>query len=470
MRSAWMAYMGLATVFTIIMPQAAQGATAAQCTDAKKKVKDLSSFNDCLNICLTVNNTANISDTVQCLPDKCSITLTMSPQSAQAACTLAGCQLPRVILDCPPAKGANGKRFQPSYLLCPMDSKSGNQFGIDGLEVGEDTAAAGSRMNMADIPVPPNAKYTQPTLKAILNDQNNSKGCNSGSCHGTNNPLGDPKEVFATRHEPLAPYVIDETNPNTQKKVKAAIDAVAKNQAQFKLPYLGSNGKALTPQKLGDICACVKANNNKQTIVDQAKDPKNLPKSQDQGFGQQVASPDASPNPNVNADVLLNLCTNLSSYQTTRSCGKDAPPPGSAMACLGVMGGGKFLSSTGAVSTLTLDVSGNAVTTAITTSVNAFSFTNIESGVNAFNYLTRTLIQSVILDSLAGTASDNGDLTMTGTGVALVNGATANIRLDAASLGGFITFQISDASSGMFLAGGTGETGLAALQLNSGGP
>ena len=101
----------------------------------------------------------------------------MSYQSAQAACTVAGCQLPRVIFDCPGPKDQNGRdqglRLRPSFLLCPLNSRpspddvlagADDEYGINRIEMGEDTTRVdvdkeAGRMRMADIPIHPGANY-----------------------------------------------------------------------------------------------------------------------------------------------------------------------------------------------------------------------------------------------------------------------------------------------------------------------
>lgn len=71
------------------------------------------------------------------MPDKCKMTLTMNQESAQKACTLGGCKLPRVIFEC--AGPEMSLMFRPSLLLCPTDSKFNGEFGVNRIEVGEDT-------------------------------------------------------------------------------------------------------------------------------------------------------------------------------------------------------------------------------------------------------------------------------------------------------------------------------------------
>src|SRR3989304_7152281 len=64
---------------------------------------EIQRFLDCVKGKITVGTpTISISDTVECLPGSCTVTLTMSDFSAQEACGSATtCQLPRVILKCP---------------------------------------------------------------------------------------------------------------------------------------------------------------------------------------------------------------------------------------------------------------------------------------------------------------------------------------------------------------------------------
>jgi hypothetical protein len=434
-----------------------RGAIADACSDAQAAVKDISSFNDCINTCQGGKAT-DTSNTVQCLPAGCKVTLTMSPDSAQAACTLGGCQLPRVILDCSSKTDKTLPPFRPSYLLCPKDSKrAGNQFGNDRIEIGQDKDnKAQSVMFMADIPVPPGQNYAKLMLQDILSQFKNTKGCNS--CHDAPNPrtakimgidgeLSQPISPIGESQEntQLAPYVIDTQDGNLQKMADAKIEQLKKDKPDLKIPPLGTDGKPIKKQKLPEICDCIIADN---------ADGMNIAK-QARGTGE----------PALNEALLVNLCNALKDYQTKRSCGKDPPDSVAPMACLGVLGGGKFLSASSAVSWLSLDLSGNAAME----SVNSFTFTNFDGGASAFAYLTHTLIDPIVLSSLSGTASTNGDVTVTGTGVATVNGATLEIELDAASTNGIVTFSITDLASGKQLAGGTGEDGLAGLELTSTG-
>jgi hypothetical protein len=122
-------------------------------------------------------------------------------------------------------------------------------------------------------------------------------------------------------------------------------------------------------------------------------------------------------------------------------------------------GGGKFLTNA-AVSILRLDLSGAADNK----DRNSFTSSDIVGSLRTYNYLTRTLIESVSFSSLQGILSGS-DLTAMGQGMAMVNGVLTDIDFVAASTRGVITFQVRNAASKVVLAGGTGETGRAALGL-----
>jgi len=137
-------------------------------------------------------------------------------------------------------------------------------------------------------------------------------------------------------------------------------------------------------------------------------------------------------------------------------CGEIIPP-----GTYSLSGGGKFLANS-AVSVLRLDLSGAAASD----DPNSFSDSvDIGGSLRAFNYLTRTLIESVSFSSLQGTLLGGGDLMAMGEGTAIVNGVPTNIDFDAAKTGGVITFEVRNADTGALLAGGTGEPGRAALEL-----
>ncbi len=455
------------------------GMAADTCAEAKANVKNIESFMDCLNTC--VSGPADVSDAVQCLPPKCLFTVTMSPQSAQRACTMGGCQLPRIILDCPGP--SDGLRFRPSFLMCPVDSKGvDGQFGKDRIEIGEDNmklrpthttfGTATFDMTMADVSIPPGADYVPMELKDVLSqstgprDKVGSKGCNN--CHDDNGTtvvtdmfsnmltarLSLDISPFGVFNEGLAQYTIG-TNDILERMSRLGPGMNTK----------GSDGMPLEPvdvvkQGLSPICQCIKDPKRQDAIIQDNQNKSNFPKSQSgRGLG------DMTPNPDIRTElgVMTRLCDALDAYvrppaqSTQGACGT---APGTS--CGGLAGGGKFLEpATAAVSVLNLQVTGEVVSDG----ANSFRFTDIDGDVSAFNYFTLTLIDPVYLSSLTGTQSASGDLLVTGVGVATVNAAMANIQLNIASVSGVITFQIVDTNSGKILANGTGEPGLASLEF-----
>jgi hypothetical protein len=459
---------------------------ADTCEEAKANIRNrgtIELFMDCLNTCVP----ADVSEAIQCLPDKCLITVTMSPQSAQRACTLGGCQLPRIILDCPGP--ADGLRFRPSFLLCPVDSKgAGDHFGKDRIEIGEDNrkldrpirTAFGTGtfdMKMADVPILPNNNYVSMDLEDVLSLKSGrgnvgSKGCNN--CHDANGTtmvtdmFGQMLEAqlsldisaFGVFVEGLAQYTIG-TNDPIERMLRIGPGMTTK----------GSDGMLLQPvdvvrQGLSPICDCIKDPDKQTAIIADNDNRRNFPKNQSgRGLG------DGTPNPDMRTEigVMTRLCDALQAYTTgprgvgnSSACGT---APGTS--CSGVAGGGKFLQQgTAAVSILSLQVKGEVVHD----SASAFSFTDIDGDVSAFDYGTRTYINPVHLSSLSGSLSGSGDLVVTGAGVAAVNGVSTNIHLNAAKMNGVVTFQILNADTGMPLAGGTGESGLAKLDFIIGAP
>jgi len=251
-------------------------------------VKDIKTFIACLNKIKRMDG--SIADVVKCVPPCCNFVVTMSPKSAQAACNLGGCKLPRVIFDCPGP--AADKRFRPSFLLCPTDNKgAGGQFGSDRAELGEDVDDKGN-MKMGDLPAPPGAtdfsKVTEGDVlsKVVPMSDQGTKACNS--CHnepmpGTegDNQLSDPIDPFGTfSGTELAPFVIDTDEP----------------------------GRTADPQAkmtLKDVCKCMMK--NKDAIQQAANSPPVDP---------------ADRNPNLNMKLLLKLCRKLKNkIPRTPACG-----------------------------------------------------------------------------------------------------------------------------------------------------
>jgi len=91
--------------------------------------------------------------------------------------------------------------------------------------------------------------------------------------------------------------------------------------------------------------------------------------------------------------------------------------------------------------------------------------TEIAGTLKAFNYSTRTLIESRAFSLLRGTVS-NGTVTLSGVATASVNGALMDVAFDAARTNGVVTFEIRNSVTAAVLARGTGEAGLSTLELS----
>src|SRR5215469_12958129 len=115
--------------------------------------------------------------------------------SPQRACILGGCQLPRLIFDCPgaqsgPPQPTDGLRLRPSFLLCPVDSVDAREvFGIDRIEIGQDHEKLKEQQNsfdmmMADIPILPGQEWKKKQLGEVLSTEKTDKGCKL--CHKPN--------------------------------------------------------------------------------------------------------------------------------------------------------------------------------------------------------------------------------------------------------------------------------------------
>lgn len=127
-------------------------------------------------------------------------------------------------------------------------------------------------------------------------------------------------------------------------------------------------------------------------------------------------------------------------------------------------GGGKLLVGND-VSVLRLSV--NAIGAASKLDANAFSSNDIDGRLRAFSFASRTIVDSLSFSFLEGATSEDGDLMVSGEGMAKVNGVVRKIEFVAARADGgdVITFEIFDAETADFLVGGTGESGRAELRL-----
>jgi hypothetical protein len=132
-------------------------------------------------------------------------------------------------------------------------------------------------------------------------------------------------------------------------------------------------------------------------------------------------------------------------------------------------GGGKFTTTgtSGApVSTLRFDAGSTADTGTASSFIDANS---INGSLRAFNYSSRTLIESTDFLLLQGTVSAN-EQRVSGRARALVNSVQTNITFEVVKIAGMIRFEIRNADTNTILAGGTGEAGRATFDLAITGP
>ena len=273
-----------------------------QGVDVKKGTDAINKFLECINTKIEEKkNTGgiNISDTVACLPGSCTVTATMSEDSAQEACFSVdkNCQLPRVILKCP--ESSKSPQIEFSYLLCGTGSepRRGGEIGSNRVEVG---AVAGEInlkkvMVMADIPVPPG---TTTEIKDVISlfPPGTDKGCNSSKCHKSGNPgagAGTPRlseriEVFGTSGTPTTArnpsFIIFTDDCEVANKVK-------------NIPL----NKGLEPrkEKFSEICDCIKT----------------IPMGT---YTTKKANGEVGTVTAAQAGVVLKLCQELENYQKTR--------------------------------------------------------------------------------------------------------------------------------------------------------
>ncbi len=227
--------------------------------DIDKGVAAIGKFIDCVNDKIKTKGAIDISDTVECLEDCCTVTLTMSEDSAQAACFFGGangtgtCQLPRVILKCP-----GPPQMELSYLLCGIGSAgAGGVIGSNRVEIGVVVGETGSGtvMVMADVPVPPGTNTNIENVISVgTTTSRGTKGCNA--CHGDAGMkanAGEPQlseriEAFGTLDDPQNPrnpsFIIDTDDCQVQEKING-------------LPLGNLNGVGVKKQTLAEICDCI---------------------------------------------------------------------------------------------------------------------------------------------------------------------------------------------------------------------
>jgi hypothetical protein len=402
-----------------------------QAPDPAAGVRDIESFIACLNAINPGVGDRNIASATRCVPKGCKITLTMSPDSAQPACSLGGCQLPRVLLNCPGPK--DQLRFRPSFTLCPL--LRGGKAPLDRVEIGEDTERVVNnnigRMRMADVGIPPGTDFTTITPAGSLSkatvDGRGTKECNA--CHGDGGASAGGEQLSKPLHwmgrsqaqTNLQPYVIYSDEPGR----------------------LYTDTKRFRREGLKEICGCIERN---AARID--RDARNNP-------------PTDPVNQNPGIDVLLmgRLCRNLQAYGEECACGRGRLPDGSPAKCGQVRGGGKFLNGT-AASVFNYDLSGQAKRDPVN-----FDFADIDGDLSAFDYASGTRIDGVILKSLKGATMASGDITVTAKGSAKVNGVATDIDVMTTRLGGVISYEIRNAANGMLIMSGAGEAGRSSLTV-----
>ena len=237
--------------------------------------------------CLNNTKLGNIANTVSCIPaNTCSFTVTMSTESLQPACTIAGIQFPRVILDCP---GNGNLRFRPSYLLCPQ-GKQGTTRLSDHVELGEDATAVtfrlGDRQNtgnmfMGDVFVDPAGGYRAMSLENVAiygKDLATAKNTCESFCHKP--PVNNGMNELA-RFPPINPFAdFHGTNNLAQFVIFTNVDPATYPGAN-KSPKGSDQKKAFSA-----ICTAIANNKAKVTKAD-------------------------SSIPAATLDIVTNLCTNL---------------------------------------------------------------------------------------------------------------------------------------------------------------
>ena len=427
------------------------------------QVHDICTYVECVNHNLAAGS-HTIADTVACLPKNCCITLTMSDTSAQKGCfspedddnpDISRCQLPRVLLTCP-----GPPLLMPSYLLCPTGSESEGHLGSNRVEIGQAVDEPGN-MRMADIPIEP-GPHAPLDPNAVMSKVNPSgsgtKGCNDSSigCHEVQPPLASaPNEQLS---QPIDSFANANCIIDTDCCGHSAIEGPAPSDC---------NNRAVTAQTLEQVCSCI---------------------------GNAIDSDTGHPLDTDQGRIMRSLCDALETYQNERgACTAGSCPPATGPACLepgascdpatgaitGVLagykcqavadddyqciadcpcrnydwsGGGKFLVS-GAVSMVRIALSGLAP------SSDAASFDashGITGELSAFEYASHTLIHAVSFSSFTMTTS-GADFSATGKASGTVNGSFAHLEFAVDKTGAVTTFEVRDADTSTFLAGGTGE-------------
>jgi hypothetical protein len=386
-------------------------------------VNSIDSFICCVNE--NVKAGGNVSNAVQCLPPGCSVTLTMSNQSAQAACTLGTCQLPRVLLTCP-GPGPD-LFFRPSFLLCPQDSGTAPNYGMDRVELGEDVEDGDGDMLMADVPFAPGHVALPFDEDEVKNNTDNDKSCNDESigCHKAGTDDGD----FATS-EPIDPF----GNPIGGIGINGA-DYIISTDEECK--EAEPDESMFTAQNLSDICTCIK--DNRAAILAAAGD-------------------DAEKRMNV----LLALCQALSRYQYSHGvCGgvvtpNGGEPPMCPPGCAEAGMNGQFMSGATKFNA-NIYVSGS--TTYPMGPDPTYTFDERTGVMSVHDTVTGNTIAGPVYTSAELMSSGGGNYTLEATATVKVNGTPTMVDFTATKTGTVVTYSIKRASDMTVLSSGTGVAG-----------
>jgi hypothetical protein len=257
----------------------------------------------------------------------------MSPQSAQRACTLGGCQLPRLLFDCPgqtgPGVPKHDLRLRPSFLLCPVDSVDAGSFGIDRIEIGQDNQRFKEDQNrfdmvMADIAISPHSEYKKKQLGQVLSTEKTEKGCKR--CHAPNR-IAMVEQFKALLSRNLSPFAND-FNEHLASYVIGTNDPTA-GDWEFGT-YRGSDGGKLTRldvvnDKLKPICNCIKDNRDAIKRDNDDTTQAHFPSNQKR---MRLGEKQKHPNIDAELNVMTRLCEELDNYVTgRRSSGNAAMGP-----------------------------------------------------------------------------------------------------------------------------------------------
>jgi hypothetical protein len=376
----------------------------------------ISSFIGCLNNKLTVAanlksndvNNVNISDTVQCLPQGCKMTLDMGINSDQKAGVIQGVQLPRILLNCPGS--ANGQRFRPEYSLWPSNVNAPLSTS-NRIEIGEDSSPLPplSTLIMSNITVIPGQAWPNTDVLTTIDSQTTNQTCTQ--CHNPNNnattmyPPGAANQVSAFLEPPNDPFGVDTSFGAVFNGLPNVINTNEPNRVV-------SPGPNVTAQTLASICTAIS----------------NL-------------------NP-IPAGVNLNLCQSMLNYQQNSGC-----RTGVNNSCDGVIGGGLFKGANGGFSSVVVDFSGQTSLTYPDEFTTAVSFADRDGTMSAINYGSGTVIQSTVLTQLTGQMVVGGTLAFTGSGTAMVSAAGAaavltNICVTMSNAAGGVSFSVTGIGAG----------------------